>query len=264
MKQERARWWTCPQTWLIGAVLALLLVGAYGLQRYMIQGAGPVAGPVPVIDKMVSQAPSTKPRPQPVDCAAMPCLALTFDDGPNPLTTPQILSALEAAHVRATFFVVGSRVPGNEAILRRMYADGFEIGNHSWSHPDLTKLPAVQVHEQVIRTQLVVMAAGVPPPTLFRPPYGAVNQTVRSQVPLTLALWDEDPEDWKTADVNQIVTKTLAAARPGRVVDMHDIYAPTVQAMPQLLEKLKSQYRLVTMSELLNLTPGQRGEFFGR
>jgi peptidoglycan/xylan/chitin deacetylase (PgdA/CDA1 family) len=237
-------------------------MAAFALQRNLV-GDSTYHGSIPVIDENVP-VPQASPHVHPVDCSLAPCLALTFDDGPNAVVTPQILSALEHVHARATFFVVGSRVPGNEAILRRMYAGGNEIGNHSWSHADLTKLPPDQIREQVGRTQLAVMNAGLPAPRLFRPPYGSVNATVRSQVPLTLALWNVDPEDWKTNDPNQIIARIEASAAPGRVIDLHDIHAPTAQALPVLLDKLHTQYQLVTMSELFNLNPGQRGEYFGR
>src|SRR2546429_28308 len=76
----------------------------------------------------------------PIDCGRTSCLALTFDDGPNPTVTPQVLDILDRHHVQATFFLIGSRVAGNEALLRRMHQAGHEIGNHSWSHVDFTTL----------------------------------------------------------------------------------------------------------------------------
>jgi peptidoglycan-N-acetylglucosamine deacetylase len=260
MVGDRVKFWQCPQYFVGLAGLLLFLVSGYMVQQYVLGVPGHT--PVPVID--TRSVPAAMHASQAVDCSTVPCLALTFDDGPNSLVTPQILSALEHANVRATFFVVGMRVPGNEAILQRMYTDGDEIGNHSWNHADLTKLTAEQVRDQFDRTQLAVMAAGLPAPRLFRPPYGAVNATVRSQIPIALALWNVDPEDWRTTNPNQISDRILAAARPGRVVDLHDIYAPTAQSLPIALEKLKSQYHLVTVSQLFNLSPGQRGEYFGR
>jgi peptidoglycan/xylan/chitin deacetylase (PgdA/CDA1 family) len=198
------------------------------------------------------------------DCSVVACLALTFDDGPNPATTPQILSILEQAHVPATFFVIGSRAVGTPDLLARMYHDGDEIGNHSWSHPDVATLPADQVTAQIELTQAAVMAAGVPAPTLFRPPYGDVNNLMRAEIPLAIAMWNVDPVDWHERNPGAIIAATLAAARPGRVVDLHDIYPQTVAALPGILASLQGKYQLVTFSQLFNLAPGQRGEFFGR
>ncbi len=224
---------------------------------------------VPVIRPQPSRsgevlAAHTAARPDKTDCAQVACLALTFDDGPNPLTTPQVLSDLEQAHVSATFFVIGSRIAGNEAVLQRMYADGDEIGNHSWSHPDLTKLPVDQIQQQIQLTQQAVVAAGVPAPTLFRPPYGAVNQTVEDNVPFATLLWNEDPQDWAANTPQQVIQSVEASARPGGIVDMHDIYHVTADALPQILVDLQARgLHFVTVSQLLQLTPSSRGIYYG-
>lgn len=210
------------------------------------------------------QGAATGSAVQRLDCATTPCLALTFDDGPHPVVTPQILSILERHNVRATFFVMGVRVPGNEGLLQRMYAAGDEIGNHTWGHADLTTLSAGQIEEQVLKTQAVITAAGVPAPRLLRPPYGAVNTMVRSHVPLTIAMWNADPEDWKKNRASQVVASVEAAAGPGKVIDMHDTKQSTADALDQILTDLAPSYQFVTMSELLNLAPGQPGVFFGR
>lgn len=198
------------------------------------------------------------------DCTQVSCIALTFDDGPNPLTTPKVLAVLEQKHVPATFFVVGSRVAGSEDLLRRMHADGDEIGNHSWSHPDLSRLTADQVKQQVQQTQDAIGRAGVPPPTLFRPPYGSVNQTVRDNVKLTFAFWNEDPKDWAANSWQQVLAASEASARPGGVVDMHDIYNVTANALGPLIDNLKGRgFNFVTMSQLMGETP-PNNQFFGR
>ncbi len=198
------------------------------------------------------------------DCVQTPCLALTFDDGPQPQITPQVLDILARHHVRATFFLIGLHVPGNEALVQRMYTEGHEIGNHSWSHVDFTTLAPDEIEDQIARTQAAITAAGVPAPRLFRPPYGAINPVVRSHVPLTIAMWNADPEDWHKPRAAQIVASVEAAAGPGKVIDMHDIKQPTADALDQILTDLQSQYQLVTVSELFDLAPGQPGVFYGR
>lgn len=210
--------------------------------------------------------PPSRPAYQHVDCATSPrpCLALTFDDGPNPLTTPRILDVLDRQQVRATFFVIGSRAVGQEALLRRMFYGGNEIGNHSWTHPDLTKLPAEQVMDQIQRTQAEVMAAGIPAPTLLRPPYGAVDGKLVAISPLAIAMWNGDPLDWKFRNADEVRASIVAQAKPGGVLDLHDIYPTTADAIEPAIAELKTKYQLVTFSELFNLQPGQRGEYFGR
>ena len=199
-----------------------------------------------------------------VDCAKMACLALTFDDGPNPITTPMILDALERTNARASFFVVGSRIAGQEHLIRRMFHSGHEIGNHSWSHGDFTKMSPMQISNEINSTQAAVVHAGVPAPTLFRPPYGAVNATVRSSVSMTIALWNVDPLDWKARDVEEFKMLLLRQARPGGVLDLHDIYGVTAYSLAPAITELQKHYTLVTFSELMNLQPGQPGEFYGR
>lgn len=206
----------------------------------------------------------TQPPKAAVDCAKTACLALTFDDGPHPHATAKLLDILESENVRATFFVVGSRVHGQEPLLRRMFYAGNEIGNHSWDHPDMTTLQPDQMLQQVNQTQAAIAGARVPAPTLFRPPYGAVNASVRSTVPLTLALWNDDPLDWKGRDPVHLKDIIMTHARRGGVIDLHDIYGVTVDAMALAIPELKTKYQLVTFSELMNTQPGQRGEYFGR
>lgn len=208
---------------------------------------------------LVSQPPKAA-----VDCTKVACLALTFDDGPHPHNTAHLLDILQREQTRATFFVVGSRVHGQEYLLKRMFYSGNEIGNHSWNHADMTTLTPDQVMQQVNQTQAAVANAGVPAPTLFRPPYGAVNATVRANIPLTLALWNDDPLDWKGKDPVDLKNIIVAHARAGGVIDMHDIYGVTVEAMALAIPELKTKYHLVTFSELMNTQPGLRGEYFGR
>ena len=219
-------------------------------------------------DPVVQRAyvPPSRPSHQPVDCSTSPkpCLVLSFDDGPNPLTTPKILDVLDRQHVRATFFVIGSRAVGQEQLLRRMFYSGNEIGNHTWTHPDLTKLTAEQVKEQIQFTQAEIMSAGLPAPTLLRPPYGAVDGNLRSTSPLAIALWNIDPLDWKFQNAEEVKNSIVSEAKPGGVIDLHDIYPTTVDAMEQAIIELKPKYQLVTFSEMFNLQPGQRGEYFGR
>lgn len=200
-----------------------------------------------------------------VDCNTMKCIALTFDDGPDFQTTPKVLAALEHARVTASFFVVGSRIAGNQSLLERMYHDNDEIGNHSWSHPDMTTLSSSAIQRQVVLTEQAVVAAGVPAPNVFRPPYGAVDASVRANVPLALMLWNEDPQDWAATTPKQIAASVIASAKPGGVVDMHDIYASTAAALPTIITRLKAEhYHFVTVNQLMQLKPGLLGQYYGR
>lgn len=198
------------------------------------------------------------------DCAQVNCIALTFDDGPNPRTTPQIVETLEQYHATASFFMVGSRVAGNGPLLRRMQADGYEIGNHSWSHPDLTKLSDDQIRAEVQQTQKVIADQDVPMPNLFRPPYGAIDPRTDHDINMPILMWNEDPRDWDAKNSQQVVQSVEAAAQPGGIIDMHDIYHLTADALPQILTDLQNQgYHFVTVSQLLNLPPNSHGIYYG-
>ncbi|UYO35232.1 polysaccharide deacetylase family protein [Bacillus zhangzhouensis] len=181
-------------------------------------------------------------------------IALTFDDGPNPATTSKILDALKANKGHATFFVLGSRVQYYPGLLADMLKGGNEIGNHSYSHPLLTRLPLKQAVKQVKDTQQLIEKASGYTPTHFRPPYGGTNQDINQAVGMKVSLWDVDPEDWKIRNSQQITNRVLSHAADGRTVLMHDIYESSAQSAVKIIHELTKQgYQLVTVSELEQL-----------
>lgn len=251
-----------PQIMVVCVVVACVVVAGIewvgmGHQSYM-----PLAPPVGTHVRFGQLAPP--PTAQATDCATQACLAITFDDGPNPVVTPQVLDILARHHAHATFFVIGLHVPGNEGLLRRMYQDGHEVGNHSWSHPDFTTIPSGQISQQITATQAAVVHAGLPAPRLFRPPYGALNAGVRNQIQLTTIGWNIDPEDWRAKKPEEIIDRVKATAKPGGIIDLHDIHQATADALDPILTDLQQRYTLVTVSDLFNLLPGQPGTFYGR
>ena len=251
-----------PQLLAVLAVMALLTVGSVPLLKtYVVVPTQ--AAPIPVIEPQVPQVEGIAISP-PVDCSKVACMALTFDDGPSPTVTPQILDILDRHNAKATFFMIGWRIAGNEALVRRIHASGHEIGNHTWSHRDLSSLSPQEVEDEVARAQNAITAAGVPAPNLFRAPYGAVDPMVRRHIPMTVVSWNIDPEDWHQKKPQKIIDHVLAYAKPGAIIDLHDIHQPTADAMDAMLTGLEQNYHLVTVSELLGLPPGQPGIFYGR
>jgi peptidoglycan/xylan/chitin deacetylase (PgdA/CDA1 family) len=179
-----------------------------------------------------------------------PCAAgyvrLTFDDGPHGLATPAILDTLEAHGARATFFVVGSLVALRPGIVRRASTEGFGIGNHSWSHPDLTTLSGEQVRSQLARTTTAIQWATGVSPTEWRPPYGARDVLVEAaarDVGLTsMVLWTVDPRDWADPPATTVRDRVLRAVRKNSVVLLHDgTGANTPEALPMILDGLAAR-----------------------
>lgn len=169
-------------------------------------------------------------------------LHLTYDDGPHPRLTPILLDVLAIYDMRATFFVVGRSIRGNERILQRMISDGHAIGNHTWDHPDLTKVEPKRVRSEISRTNEAILSVTGVRPTLFRPPYGAlssdVRRTVREEFGLSMTMWDLDTMDWKRPGAEVVRERVRSGARPGIKVLMHDIHPQTVDAAPLIMADL--------------------------
>ena len=215
-------------------------------------------------------APGYRPPPTPrtnanVDCSVAKCVALTFDDGPGP-DTGRLLDLLKAQNVPATFFVLGDQAVKRPALVNREYAEGNEVGNHTWDHKDLSKLPAAGIEDEITRGADAIAAAGIPRPTLVRPPYGAVNDTVRAVGGYPFIMWRVDPDDWKYPDPARIADQIVGHVKPGRIVISHDTHKTTVDAMPAVIQRLRQQgYTFVTVSTLMKGTDLQNGQsYFNR
>ncbi|MCX5213921.1 polysaccharide deacetylase family protein [Kitasatospora sp. NBC_00240] len=181
-------------------------------------------------------------RPESFDPTARPAtVALTFDDGPHPDSTPALLAALAAGGRPATFFVRGDQAERHPGLVRAIHRAGFEIGNHSFSHPYLTGLRPAGIEAEIERTQRTVARLTGTRPALFRPPYGETNPMVRAAATaagLTEVLWTVDTRDWAGADPAAIAG-AVAAARPGDIVLLHDAGGRnTVDALPLVLAAL--------------------------
>ena len=180
-------------------------------------------------------------------------IALTFDDGPDGNTTPQALDILAKYKIKATFFVQGKNIAGNEAILKRMQAEGHEVGNHSWNHPVLTQLSLEDAKKQITDTEDAIKNVLGKSSKLMRPPYGAISDDIRNSLDLSFILWDVDSLDWKSKNEAAIFTEIQHQTSDGSIILLHDIHQPSVNSLPKVIEYLQEQgYSFVTVSELLN------------
>ena len=180
-----------------------------------------------------------------------PMVALTFDDGPHKSTTIPILDTLKEYNGVGTFFILGNRVKNNESLLKRMVLEENEIGNHSFSHKQLTTISSSEVKSEIDKTQNAVLEAIGSKPTVMRPTYGSYNSKLKSQIDMPMILWSIDTLDWKSKDANLISTHVLDNVQDGDIILMHDIYSSTAEAVAILVPELISRgYQLVTVSEL--------------
>jgi peptidoglycan/xylan/chitin deacetylase (PgdA/CDA1 family) len=192
-------------------------------------------------------------------------VALTFDDGPwGDPPTSDFLNVLERNHVVATFFEIGEQIipydPGG-SLERRMLADGDMIGDHTWSHPDMTRLSSSEQHFQLEATaSRIVKATHGFHTCLWRPPYGAFNSEVVSlarSLGLITIQWDVDPQDWATPGTDTIYQRVVSAAHNGAIILQHFGGGPrqeTLDALPREIATLRGRgYHFVTLGQMLGL-----------
>lgn len=198
-----------------------------------------------------------------VDCSdsETKCVALTYDDGPGG-GTPALLDSLAEYDARATFFVAGHPVMENSTTLRRTYAEGHELANHTLSHPDLTTLGAGSARENLEAVQALVHREVGYTMDLMRPPYGATNDGVAGvteEMGLAQILWSVDTNDWRDREASTVTERAVDGAEDGAIILMHDIHDTTISASHDIIRELDSQgYTMVTVTQLLGTTePGE-------
>lgn len=207
--------------------------------------------------------PAEKPKPAPAaptPTVANKTIALTFDDGPGPYTE-KLLDILDKYDAKATFFLIGSKVSARANTLRRMQSRGHQLGNHSWSHPELNKISAEQLASEIDQTNNAIKQAVGIKPNIIRPPYGAFNRTVLEQFRqrgMSSILWSVDTRDWADRNSEIVCSRAVAGAHNGAVILMHDIHQTSVNAVPCILDSLKQQgYSFITVQNLIgDMTPG--------
>lgn len=193
-------------------------------------------------------------------------IALTFDDGPN-YNTSKILEILNKYNVRATFFVLGSKINHNEKIIKTMDEYGMEIGNHTYSHKLMTSMSNLDIIKEVEDTSDLIYNIIGKHPNLVRPSYGSFNKKIKESINMPIIIWNIDTLDWKSHNSKKIVSRVMNKVSDGDIILMHDIYSATVRAVDILVPKLISEgYQLVSVSELfyyknINL---ENGKVYGK
>jgi peptidoglycan/xylan/chitin deacetylase (PgdA/CDA1 family) len=260
----------------VGVLGLGLVVFAFMLPR-PAQSAAPApvqsvtASPVIEVSKVAPPSAEPEPEPEPppppsqsptsqVDCSQVPCVALTFDDGPSALDG-QLLDQLAALGVRATFFNTGQNSASRADQVKRQVEEGHAVGGHSWNHQDMKRRTPQEACDDAARTREAIKAASGVDTILVRPPYGSWNDAILAAcVGQTFILWDVDTRDWDSHDVAQITEHGVNDPKPGSIVLMHDTVPETIEALPAIVAGLRAKgYELVTVPELWNvpIAPGQ-------
>lgn len=179
-------------------------------------------------------------------------VALTFDDGPHPVYTPQLLDGLNERGVHATFFVVGKNILGNEALLKRMETEGHLIGNHTYSHVKLSELDIARACAEVEKTNALICEVTGKEPEFIRPPFGEWKKAMECSFEMIPVLWDVDPLDWTTKNTALVVERVLKDTKAGDIILLHDYYQSSVDAALEIVDALTERgYKFVTVDELI-------------
>jgi len=193
-------------------------------------------------------------------------IALTFDDGPVPSTTPKILQVLDKEGVKATFFVVGKMVEKYPSLLKEIWEKGHDVGNHTYSHPDLTKLSKQDIQKELDKTRILIKKTTGKDMYLFRPPGGRYDNKVIVTTTLTgykMILWTDYPEDYGCLSSRLIYEKAISKAEEEGIILLHNGLDATLEVLPRIISQLRKEgYSFVTISELMEEMGGRERAYF--
>ena len=179
-------------------------------------------------------------------------VALTFDDGPHPRYTDQLLEGLRERDVRVTFFVLGQCAELYPDLIREMAQDGHLIGNHTYSHVQLTGGNGQQFTEELQKTDAIIYELTGEHTEFVRPPYGAWDKRYEESLNMIQVLWTVDPLDWCCADAGTVISRVLDKADEDCIILLHDVYASSVEAALAIIDELSARgYEFVTVDEII-------------
>lgn len=181
-----------------------------------------------------------------------PQIALTFDDGPNPKSTPILLDGLKERGVKVTFFVIGVNAEKYPEIVKRENEEGHIVGNHTYHHVEITKLTEKEAEDEIMRTSDLVELITGKPTEFMRPPFGAWQKQMELELEVMSVLWTVDPLDWTTENEDEIVNKVVTDVEENDIILLHDCYLSSVNAALRIIDILQKEgYEFVTVDELL-------------
>lgn len=181
-----------------------------------------------------------------------PSIAITFDDGPSSRYTGGLLDGLKERNVKASFFLIGENAEENPELVERIYKEGHLIGNHTYSHVQMTHLSEEAAVREIERTDQVISAITGEHVAYMRPPFGAWQRELEVRMEVLPVLWSVDPLDWTTENVDEIVSKVVTEVEEGDIILLHDCYASSVEAALRIVDILQKEgYEFVTVDRLL-------------
>lgn len=186
------------------------------------------------------------------ESAEKPMLALTFDDGPNPTSTPVLLDGLKKRGVKVTFFVIGSNAKKHPDIVKQEAQDGHIVGNHTYNHVEITKVSEEVARKEIMDTSKLVEEITGQPTQYMRPPFGAWQKELEMELEVMPVLWNVDPLDWTTENEDEIVNKVVTDVKENDIILLHDCYISSVNAALRIVDILQKEgYEFVTVEELI-------------
>lgn len=186
------------------------------------------------------------------DSAEIRRVALTFDDGPHPVYTEKLLDALKERGVKATFFVTGEHAELHPDVIKRIHDEGHLIGNHTYSHIQLTSANKEQFQNELIQTNKILSDITGDEIQYVRPPYGSWDKKIETELNMFPVLWNVDPLDWCTANASRVANAVLKKVSDNDIILLHDYYDTSVDAAIMVVDELQKQgYDFVTVDKIL-------------
>lgn len=222
-------------------VLCIILMGAVVQENKQLEQPAVTAAAEADSEAAPKEEAHEKPR-----------IALTFDDGPHPRFTPQLLDGLAKRDVKVTFFLLGKNIEGREDIVKRISDEGHLIGNHTYSHVRLTSLRDSKACEEVTKTSEMVFEITGEYPTYVRPPFGAWKTGLDCEATMIPVMWTVDSYDWQVQNADKVFNKVIEDTEDGDIILMHDWYDTSVDAALRIVDYLiEQEYEFVTVDQLI-------------
>ena len=227
--------------WSLGILLVMAVVGIWAAKKDDRAGAEPEEI-IPVEHLVLPEEEKTEKKR----------IALTFDDGPHPIYTPQMLELLKEEQVPATFFLLGENVELYGDVVKEIAKEGHLIGNHTYHHVQVTTLSLDEACKEIQETSDLIEELTGTGTEYVRPPFGTWNEELEERLDLIPVMWSIDTKDWTTQNVDWIVREAVKHAEDHDIILMHDSYQSTVDAVKRVIEQLEAEgFEFVTVDEII-------------